>query len=540
MFAIVLGGVGLFLLGMILMTDGLKAVAGNSMRNLLSHFTGGLFSSIFSGTVLTAIIQSSSATMLMTIGFVSAGVLSFTQSIGIVFGANLGSSSIGWIVSFIGLKVSVTAFALPLVGLGSLWRFFFSSRIGSYGIIFAGFGLIFLGIGTLQDGMSGLTESFSFDWLEDARFLHQLLLILIGFVMTVLMQSSSTALVITLAALSAGALTFDQAVLLVIGQNIGTTVKAFLVTIGGTVQAKRTALAHILYNVISGVFVFTMLPLFSGAVLWLGKKLFDSDLTIMLALFSTLFYVTGILIILPFLRHFIKLIERIVPERTDILTKYLDDSVAAVPSVALESVRRTLVKVTRALAVVGEELYAAKKLSGPMNTRLDEIELALNETRKFMSLMSGYAQGTSEKEYYLQVELIHTLDHLVRLAKVFREDSDEYFIESSATSSLYKEMEAILHDIGQFLTYEDESKQVKRVEENSLKIAEQRRQNRKAIIEKTVRNQKGVDIVIQKVQVLHWIDRTAFHLWRAMLHLNNCAEKKKKRVGKRKLQELEG
>ncbi|WP_432361337.1 Na/Pi cotransporter family protein [Sporosarcina sp. UB5] len=525
-FAIVLGGIGLFLLGMVLMTDGLKEVAGGSMRNVLSRFTGGLFPSICSGTVLTAIIQSSSATMLMTIGFVSAGVLSFTQSIGIVFGANLGSSSIGWIVSFIGLKVSVTAFALPLIGLGSLWRFLFSTRKGSYGMVIAGFGLIFLGIGTLQDGMAGLAESFSFGSLEDGLFWHQVLLILLGLVMTVVMQSSSTALVITLAALSASALTFDQAVLLVIGQNIGTTVKAYLVTIGGTVQAKRTALAHILYNVISGVFVFATLPLFSAVVSWLGNRLFSGDLTIMLALFSTLFYVAGILLILPFLKYFIAFIERLVPERGDVLTKYLDDSVASVPAVALESIRRTLVKVTRALAAVGEELYATKKLSGPMTTRLDEIELALNETRKFMSLMSNYAHGTSEKEYDLQVELIHTIDHLARLAKVFKEDSEEHFIYSSATRELYEEMKVILGEVGQFLTYEDESNRLKQVEENSLKIAELRRQNRKTIIEKTVRNQKDVDIAIQKVQVLHWVDRTAFHLWRAMLHLNNCVDNK--------------
>ena len=160
--------------------DGLKAVAGGSLRNLLQKFTGGLFTSICSGTILTAIIQSSSATMLMTIGFVSAGLLTFTQSIGVVFGANLGSSTIGWIVSIVGLKVSVGAFALPLIGIGAIWRFLLTSKYASYGMVIAGFGLIFLGIGTLQEGMSGVAEAFSFGSLQDDKFLHQMALLLIG------------------------------------------------------------------------------------------------------------------------------------------------------------------------------------------------------------------------------------------------------------------------------------------------------------------------------------------------------------------------
>lgn len=520
--AIVLGGIGLFLLGMILMTDGLKAVAGDSLRNMLQKFTGGLVTSICSGTILTAIIQSSSATMLMTIGFVSAGLLTFTQSIGVVFGANLGSSTIGWIVSFIGLKVSVGAFALPLIGIGAIWRFLLTSKYASYGMVIAGFGLIFLGIGTLQEGMSGVAEAFSFGSLQDDKFLHQMALLLIGLVMTVILQSSSTALVITLTALAAQALSFEQAALLVIGQNIGTTVKAFFVTIGGTVQAKRTAMAHILFNVIAGVIAFLGLPLFIKAVELIGDKFFSGDQTIMLALFSTLFYVVGILLIVPFLSLFIKLINRIVPEKGDSLTKYLDKSVAAVPPVAIEAIRRTLIRVTRALATVGTELYVTKQLSPAMATQLEEVNLALNETRQFSSKISGWSNSKNAKEYHQQVALVHAVDHLGRLSKALGEESAAESLNNDKTvQRLSEDMKILFLDIQQ-LTNERHIDLLQKVKANSLEIAELRRLNRKEIIEKTVLHQADVDAAINKVHALHWIDRVAYHQWRSMRHLDKC------------------
>lgn len=525
--AVVLGGIGLFLLGMILMTDGLKSVAGDSLRNMLSKFTGGLFTSICSGTILTAIIQSSSATMLMTIGFVSAGLLTFTQSIGVVFGANLGSSSIGWIVSVIGLKVSVGAFALPLIGIGALWRFLITNKLSSYGMIIAGFGLIFLGIGTLQEGMSGVAEAFSFELFDDTKLLHQMVMLFIGLVMTVVMQSSSTALVITLTALAASALSFEQAALLVIGQNIGTTVKAFFVTIGGTVQAKRTAMAHILFNVIAGVIAFLGLPLFIKVVQLIGDKFFAGDMAMMLALFSTFFYIVGIIIVIPILSFFIKWIERIVPEKGDSLTKYLDKSVATVPPVAIEAIRRTLIRVARGIASVAAELFETKKLSQAMLNQLEEINLAIQETRQFSSKISGWSNSKNVKEYHQQVALIHAMDHLSRLSHALEEEgAAESLSKDWIIQKVSQQMKFLFVDVIRQLTYKDNGALNKRVKSVSIEIAELRRKNRKEIIEKTVLQQADINIAIDKVHSLHWIDRCAYHLWRSTHHLHNCLEVK--------------
>lgn len=521
--SIVMGGIGLFLLGMILMTDGLKALAGDSLKQQLSKFTGGIFPSIFSGTLVTAILQSSSATTLMTIGFVSAGMLSFTQSVGVILGANLGSTSIGWIVSLIGLKVSVSAFALPLIGIGALLKFLPKGKYSAYGMAIAGLGLLFLGIGTLQDGMADLATSFSFDFVNGHSLLQKLLLVFIGIIMTIIMQSSSTAMVITLTALAATALTFEQAAILVIGQNIGTTAKAFVVTIGGTIQARRTAMSHILFNMLTAIITFLFLPWIIWLVTIAGHALSISDSATLLALFSTVIYVLGIIVIIPLLDSFIKVITYIVPEKGDPLTKYLDPSVATVTPIAIEAVRRTLIRIIKAIAIVSCELFQSKKFSKPMTHQLEKISAALNETRQFLSEINDQSYSSSNKGYQQQVALIHAIDHFGHLVQLLKEpgETDE-LQQNEMIQQLSKQMSQLFLDLFNRLTYEEDEELVEIVKTNSLQIADIRRTNRKEIIENTVLKQADVNVAIQNMHTLHWIDRAAYHLWRTMHHLNVC------------------
>ena len=309
----VLGGIGLFLFGMSLMTDGLKSLAGESLKQLLSRFTGGKFSAILSGMVLTAVIQSSSATILMTIGFVSAGLITFTQSLGVIIGTSIGSTSTGWIVSLVGFQISMGSLALPIIGIGVFLRLFTHGKMSSLGSVMTGFGMLFLGISVLQDGMADFSDVFDFTSFNGDRFYHLLLLALIGIVMTVIMQSSSVAVAITLTALYSGAINFDQGAALVIGQNIGTTFKAIIAAIGASHAAKRTSVAHILFNLFTGFVALALFPLLTSAVFKMSDWLDVDDLTISLALFYTLFNVLGVLMILPFMKPFEKLIARFVP-----------------------------------------------------------------------------------------------------------------------------------------------------------------------------------------------------------------------------------
>ncbi len=522
-FFVVFGGVGLFLLGMMIMTDGLKSLAGNSLKRLLSKFTGGTFSSIVSGASITAVIQSSSATSLMTIGFVSAGLLSFSQAVGVIIGANLGSTSTGWIVSAIGFKVSMGALALPLVGAGAFLRLFSNGRYTHYGIALAGLGLIFLAIGLLQEGMSDLAASFSLHFLGSPSILQLLLLVIIGLVMTVVMQSSSAAFVITLTALVADTISFEQAAALVIGQNVGTTVKAYIASIGGTAPARRTALAHIGFNLFTALVSLLLFPWLIPGVLKLGDVLNFHDYAILLSLLNTLMYLISVIVIVPLLTPFMKVIERIVPDRSRQLIKYLDPTVATIPAVAIEAVRRTLIKIMKELSVASTTLFMKKQYTNDIKNQLFVAKDALNEAQKFLALINNESSGATSREYQQQVALVHSIDHLLRFIKVMEEEEAARFLNNhTQMQELLQKMILLFELVPQQLTYEDTLDVMTHAEQTSKMIAELRRENRKDIFEKTVMKNVDLDVAIQDVHTLHWFDRVAYHMWRGLYHIHVC------------------
>lgn len=351
MIALLFGGIGLFLLGMSLMTEGLKTLAGDALRVSLMRFTGGPKRAVLSGAAITALVQSSSATTLATIGFVSAGMLTLQQAIGVIMGANLGTTSTAWIVSTVGLKFDVAAMALPLVGIGALARLMKLERLAALGTTLVGFGLVFVGIDFLQNGMSELTTRFDPSILPGATWVGRGILVLAGALMTVVMQSSSAAITTTLTAVNAGTLNLEQAAALAIGQNIGTTVTAALAAIGGTVVARRAAMAHILFNLVTGCVALVTLPLFMMVVLRLSHLVGEEDAlgnnaksmaggaALSLTIFHTLFNAVGVALLLPATGHFARLLEKLIPERGSLLTKHLDPSLIPLSSVASEAAR---------------------------------------------------------------------------------------------------------------------------------------------------------------------------------------------------------
>ncbi len=341
-----IGGIGLFLLGMSLMTDSLKAIAGETLRLWLIRFTGSPLKAMFSGIGLTLLVQSSTATTLATIGFVSAGVLSFSHAIGVIIGANIGTTSTGWIVAFLGLKVSIASFALPLIGIGSLMKLLGQDRLAFTGVALAGFGLIFFGIDVLQTAMAGVAEHVNLSTWSNDTLLTRLMLVLIGLVMTILLQSSSAAVTATLAALSTQTIDLQQALALVIGQNIGTVATAVLAAIGATASAKRTAAVHVIFNVVTAIFAFfLLLPGF----MWLTQSvpfLAQQDHVVVVAAFHTAFSLLGALIFIPLIQQFERLIVYLIPETEVLSTRYLDNSLLQVPALAIAAaesvVRKTL------------------------------------------------------------------------------------------------------------------------------------------------------------------------------------------------------
>ncbi|WP_171334482.1 Na/Pi cotransporter family protein [Acinetobacter stercoris] len=336
------GGIGLFLLGMALMTDSLKEMAGETIRVWLSKFTGSTFKAVITGMVLTLIVQSSTATTLATIGFVSAGVLSFAHAIGVVIGASLGSTSTGWMVAFLGVKFSIAQIALPLIALGAILKLFAKGRLALLGLTISGFGLIFFGIEILQIAMSDFASKVNLAQYSSDTFFSQCLIIVIGIVMTILMQSSSAAVTATIAALATNAIDLQQALCLVIGLNIGTVFTSVLAGISSTVDAKRTAAVHVFFKIIAAIFaLFILMPVF----LWLYKNntyVAAWDSIILVAAYHTCFSLAGILIFLPFLKKIEQLIVSLIPDRSPSILKLLDKTSLSVPALAISAANKVM------------------------------------------------------------------------------------------------------------------------------------------------------------------------------------------------------
>jgi phosphate:Na+ symporter len=336
------GGVGLFLLGMGLMTDGLKLAAGPALERILINATQTRLRGLASGMAVTAVVQSSSAITVATIGFVNAGLLNLSQAVWVLFGANVGTTMTGWLVALVGLKFQIEALALPMIGVGMVLRLSGDGqRRGAIGMALAGFGVLFLGIDMLKVTFSALSTDFHLP--EGHGALDTLIQVGIGVVLTVLMQSSSAALTIALTAAQGGLLTAQGAAAVVIGANVGTTVTALIASLGATPNAKRAAAAHIIFNLLTGTVALILLPWLIDflAVLrdWLDLA---SAPAAQLALFHTVFNLLGVALIWPLASRMTAFLEARFKAAEEDAGRplFLDKTVLAVPALALDALQR--------------------------------------------------------------------------------------------------------------------------------------------------------------------------------------------------------
>ena len=513
-----IGGFGLFLLGMILMTDALKTLAGNRLKEILATFTGGSMSAVASGAVVTTMVQASSATALATIGFVSAGLIALPQAIGIIFGANLGTTSTAWLVALLGFKFSIASLSFPIVGLGAMLRLMYGGRRAALGTVLAGFGLLFIGIHTMQQGMNGLAETIDISMYAGDSLVNRLLLVVVGIVMTVLMQSSSAAIATTLIALHSGTISMEQGAAMVIGQNIGTTITVAFAGIGGTTTARRTVLAHVLFNLVTGIVAFFVLPLLVGLVYLVDRWLAIGNAEILLALFHSLFNLLGVAILLPFIPGFARLLERIVPERGSVLTKNLDDSIAEVPAVAVETARRTVNGIAIEIIHGVQSLLEETARQEWAVRTLREADHALLRTRQFMShVKSGPDTDRVHREH---ISVLHAIDHLDRLIEACWEN------ESLRILKHVEYFTSIAHHFNQELDVSLKCLQgipgevtVEMIQDASRSIAHIRKRQREKVLDRTAEGHLETDDALKQMEAVRWIDRMGYHLWRTVFHL---------------------
>ena len=319
-----IGALGFFIYGMKMMSEGIQKVAGNKMRMILRTMTKNRVVGVISGFLITILVQSSSATTVMTVSFVNAGLLSLVESAGIMMGANIGTTITAWIVSIFGFKIKIAAFSLPIIAIGTPMLFSSKSNLKSWGETLIGFALLFMGLNELKNTVPDLNsnpELLSFlASYTDMGMLSTLLFIGIGTALTVLVQSSSAAMALTLVMCHQGWIPFENAAAMVLGENIGTTITANLAALIGNVHAKRSARFHSLFNLIGVFWMIFCMPLFLSAINYVMVNYVgmvspyekSESIPIALSYFHTAFNVTNVILLIWFLPSLVKLATKMV------------------------------------------------------------------------------------------------------------------------------------------------------------------------------------------------------------------------------------
>lgn len=390
-----LGGIGLFLLGMRLMTDGLKVAAGPALRGLLNAATGSTLRALAAGGLITAVVQSSSAVLFAVIGFVNAGLLSLAQAVGLVFGANLGTTLTSWIVALVGFEFDLGLISMPAIATGMALWISGEGRRTALGQALVGFGVFFLGLAALKSAFAGLGPEVGLERFPVDGTGGVVLFALIGAVLTVLMQSSSASLALTLTAASQGLLPLPVAAAMVVGANVGTTSTAVFATIGATAAARRTAAAHVAFNLLAGALGLLLLgpliTLASGLAALIGAAALPAT---ELALLHTLLNLIGILAIWPLMPRLVRFLdgrfrkgEGADPARP----RHLDSAVAATPALALDATRMELIRLAElAHRMAGRAISVEDQVALDLSSEFEVVDTLGGRIMEFVaSIQSG-------------------------------------------------------------------------------------------------------------------------------------------------------
>lgn len=442
-----IGGLGLFLLGMSLLTEGLKVAAGDSLRDLLGRWTKTRFRALAAGFAFTALLQSSSAVTVAVIGFVNASMLSLLNAVWVVFGANVGTTMTAWIVSLVGLKLKIGLMALPMIGIGMALRLTGpGTRRAAYGDTLAGFGLFFLGISVLSDTFSEFAGEIDLIGSAYPGLLENAMFVGAGFMITVLTQSSSASIAVALTAAAGGLLPLEPATALVIGANLGTTSTALFAVIGATPAAKRVAISHLVFNLITGIVALVSLPAFIGWVTWVSRAAtLPEEPAVFLALFHTLFNVAGVLLVWPIADKLVAwLAQRFVTkDEDDARLHFLDDTTISIPALAANAVAMELARLAKIAGAMithstsdegGGPAYAAR--------RAEIIGSVAEGISRYLGNL--YAQKLPPVLSDALVHAVRSLQHYVEAAEITQDLSERPAKDPVLPEHLHEEFQDYL------------------------------------------------------------------------------------------------
>ena len=357
------GALGFFIYGMKVMSDGIQKVAGSKMRDILSAMTSNRFLGLITGFLVTALLQSSSATTVMIVSFVNAGLLSLVESIGVIMGANIGTTITAWLISILGFKVKISALALPIIAVGFPMLFSSRSKWNSWAQVLIGFALLFMGLDELKHAVPDLKsnpEILSFlQNYAHLGYLSTFIFIIVGTIITLVVQSSSAAMALTLVMCFEGWIPFELAAAMVLGENIGTTITANLAALVGNVHAKRAAGAHFVFNIFGVIWMFIAFPFFLKGISWyMGENMnmfptatsenFNPEhIPIALSIFHTSFNLLNVAVLIWFVPLIAKTVIRVIPSKgddEDFSLEFIGRGLVKTPEVSLAEVENEIIK----------------------------------------------------------------------------------------------------------------------------------------------------------------------------------------------------
>lgn len=422
-FKTITAGVAIFLFGMLSLEEGFKTFTAGALEKILKGSTNSLWKSMTLGVIATSIMQSSSLVSVITISFLSVGLLELASGIGIIFGANLGTTTGAWLVAGFGLKVNLSAYAMPMLVFGIILVFQQAKSLKGAGYVLAGLGFLFLGIQYMKEGFDSFGQTIDLADYAMTGYPGILVFASIGVAATVVMQSSHATLVLILAALSTQQISYENALALAIGSNIGTTVTAIIGSLGSNADGKRLALAHLAFNLVTGVIAIAGIYQLMDAVEWISARvgIAADNYTLQLAVFHSLFNLMGIVVMLPLMRPMVRFLETaIVAEQAAIEQPiYLSDASLEIRDAAIEAVKKESIRlydlatgvITDGLSIRRDALESEEKLKHVLKASTDVIDEDIDDLyeRKLKSLYGaiveyvirsrgGYAKGKMREE----------------------------------------------------------------------------------------------------------------------------------------------
>lgn len=384
-------GVAIFLFGMLMLEDGFRLFSGGFLESLLEKATGSVAKSLGFGILTTTIMQSSSLVSVITISFLSAGLVSLLAGVGIIFGANIGTTTGAWLVAGFGLKVNISAYALPMLAFSIVLVFQKDKYLRGAGLVLAGLGFLFLGIHHMKEGFEAFNDQFDLSRFAMTGVTGLVVYTLIGAAATVVMQSSHATLTLIITALAAGQISYENALALAIGANIGTTITAIIGAVTANFQGKRLALAHLVFNVITaGVALVFIGPLRVAVdVISGGVGIPDNDYALKLAVFHTIFNTLGVVIMLPLMKRLIAFLERAIAQPEEDLSKprYLSVAVDAFPQTVEHAMRQEVKHlydnavelIVHGLNLHRHDLFASRDIAATVASSRQPVEFDIDE-----------------------------------------------------------------------------------------------------------------------------------------------------------------